>query len=67
MNINEFIKEKTEEMVDKYKAGFLKNGSPMTERDETFFRNGIANGLMIAGLSLVNTDCKDILEVNKNK
>jgi triosephosphate isomerase len=67
MSINEFIKEKTEEMVEKYKAGFLKGGSPITERDETFFRNGIANGLMIAGLSLVNADYNDILEVNKDQ
>lgn len=65
MSNEEFIKEKTEELVNKYKNGFKLQGVDMGERDELFFRNGIASGIQIASLALLNIKCNDILKVNK--
>ena len=63
MKLEEFIKEQTDRLVDKYKAGFEANGSRMSERDELFFRNGIANGISIASLALANVKGEDIITV----
>ena len=67
MSVESIIEERVNEVIAKYKAGFRLNGSPMSERDETFFRNGIANGIVIAGLGLTNTNCDAILNPNKNE
>ena len=61
--IEEFIKEQTDRWVDKYKAGFAAKGSCMSERDELFFRNGIASGISIASLTLANIKGEDIITV----
>ena len=63
MTTEEFIKEQTNRLVDKYKAGFEANGSHMSERDELFFRNGVANGISIASLALANIKGDDIIAV----
>ena len=65
MDFKDLIKEKTDVMVESYKAKFSAIGQPMTERDELFFRNGIANGISIAGLALVSTDISDITNLDK--
>lgn len=63
----EFVKKEIEEIVTKYKNGFMLSGSKMSERDELFLRNGIATGIQIAGLTLNNIDCTDILKVKPSE
>jgi len=67
MSIEEIIEARVEEIIEKYRNGFQLNGNAMSERDEVFLRNGIANGIVIAGLALTNTNCDNILNPNKNK
>ena len=66
MSVEEFVKAKTEEMVQMYKDKFASTGSPMSERDEIFFRNGIATGIQVSSLSLLQIDCKGILDPKSN-
>ena len=61
MTTEEFIKAQTDKVVDNFKIGFIANGSHMSERDELFFRTGIANGISLASLVLSNIKADAIL------
>ena len=64
-NMEEVIKKKTEEMVKLMKNKYEEAGMPFTTRDELIYRGGISQGLMIAGLALVNTPANITLGDNK--
>ena len=65
MSMEEIIKQKTEELVKQTRDAFIASGGVFTEKDEVIFRAGISNGLMVAGLALVNTPSDITLGVNK--
>ena len=65
--MEDVIKKKTDELVKQTRETYLKNGAIFTEKDEVIFRAGISNGLMIAGLALVNTPADITLGVYKDE
>lgn len=56
MNTEEFVKEKINEMVDKFKTVSEAKGITLSEIDIMYFKSGIVHGMLIAGLSMVNID-----------
>lgn len=65
-SMEQVIKEKTEETVNKMKEKLKENGHIMDDFEEMIFRSGISHGILISGLALVNTPSditsKDIKE-----
>lgn len=66
-NMEQVIKEKTEEIVNKMKEKLKENGHIMDDFEEMIFRSGISHGLMIGGLALVNTPSDITLKDIKGK
>ena len=64
-NMEDVIKKKTEEIVNQMKDRYTKAGMQFTETDEIIYRGGISQGIMIAGLALVNTPANITLGENK--
>lgn len=54
--IEEVIKKETEKRVNELKEKLIQNGSSLSNMDELYLRMGIAYGISIAGLGLVNID-----------
>lgn len=63
--MEEVIKKKTEELVSQMRNKYIEAGLGFTKRDELIYRGGISQGLMIAGLALVNTPSNITLGENK--
>ena len=60
--MEQVIKDKTEEMVNQTRQKMNANGRIMGQSEELFFRMGISHGIMIGGLSLVNTPADITME-----
>lgn len=52
MGMEKFIKDKTDEMVQKYKIGYASNGVNFDPVLETIFRQGVSYGISIASMAL---------------
>lgn len=59
--IEEIIKNKTEEHVNELKEKLRQNGTTLSNMDEMYFRMGIAYGITIAGLGLVNIESNKLV------
>lgn len=61
MNTEEIIKNKTDEYINNLKEDYMKKGLFITERDEMYLRIGIAQGICISGLALVNIESDKLI------
>ena len=52
MSMEKVIKEKTDEMVQKYKTGYAINGVNFDPVLESMFRQGVSFGISIASMAL---------------
>ena len=52
MNINEYTKNKANELVEQLKQKMITAGVPMSERDEYFFRMGMSQGISLSAFTL---------------
>ena len=62
-SMEQVIKEKTDETVNKMKEKLKLNGHIMNDFEEMIFRSGVSHGILISGLALVNTP-SDIVSKN---
>ena len=54
-SMEKVIKEKTDEMVERYKLGYAAKGATFDPVLETIFRQGISYGISIASMALAST------------
>lgn len=66
-SMENIIKEKTDEMVEKYRKGFADKGMQFDGLLETMFRQGISYGVTFAGMALVNAPYDITIGVNNNE
>lgn len=52
MNINEYTKNKANELVNDLKQKMIAAGVPMSERDEYYFRMGMSQGISLSAFAL---------------
>lgn len=61
MSAEEIIKNESEKIVAKTKEKMAQEGGTMTEKEEIYFRMGIAYGVIISGLALTNIDANELV------
>lgn len=52
MSIEEYIKQKTDEMMNKFKSDCAKRGLVMTEENERYMRAGMSYGITLSSMAL---------------
>lgn len=52
MSVEEYIKQKTDEMVNKFKQDCAAKGVVMNEENETYLRMGMSYGITLASMTL---------------
>ena len=61
MSAEEIIKNESEKIVAKTKEKMAQEGGTMTEKEEIYFRMGIAYGVIVSGLALTNIDANELV------
>ena len=65
MSNEEFIKVESDKRIEEFKNKYKERGMVFDELQETMMRIGIAHGITIAGLALVNTDLTKLVSEDK--
>lgn len=61
MHSEEFIKTETEKRIEDLSNKYKEKGLVLGELEKTMIRIGVSYGIVIAGLSLVNTDLTELV------